>query len=214
MAKGLLTVDNILLLGVAGGGAAYFFDIGGAKAAIDAAIAELMNALKLPGGGGGGAVDCTANPTDPTCLGGGGGTGCDDPLCTSECCKCKCKDRTNCPEGTCCDKCKDECPAQCGSQNTTPSALDTVPDNLDTVVDYQPVEEMGPSGLGPYSFGGYNYPDEQSFLTNDFYPVETSVSGFRMPMQEYLLPIPRSNTTMHSRNTYRKDFDGIRYRFG
>src|ERR1041385_5628602 len=129
MAKGLLTVDNIIGLGVVGGAAAYFTDFQGAKGIIDGYIQQLMDALKLGGGGGGGGgVDCTANPTDPSCTG-GGGTG-DCSACTTDCCKCKCKDRASCPEGQCCDKCKAECPAQCGSQATSPSLLDTMPDNM------------------------------------------------------------------------------------
>lgn len=130
MGKSLLTVDNILILGAVGAGAAYFTDFQGFKGMVDQAIADLMAALKL---GGGGTVDCVANPADPSCTGGGGGGGCDDPACTSECCKCKCSDRVNCPEGTCCDRCRTQCPAQCAGAALAYARTGRayIPDNMD-----------------------------------------------------------------------------------
>ncbi len=203
MGKGsFLSFDNFLLIAIAGGAGAYFL-VPEAKTQIDAILQQILDALKIGGGGGNGGVDCTLTPDDPSCTGGGGGgPSCDDPACTSECCQCKCKDRVNCPEGTCCEKCSAECPAQCGGTSNTVSDLD------------EPYVEIDPEGLGPLTFGGYNYPDEATFFTEDFYPVETAVTGMRTVNTQYVLPVPIADTTEHPRAGSRYYKDRVRYNTG
>jgi hypothetical protein len=160
----LLSIDNILGIGLIGGAAAYVFDIGGFKATANGWWDQLMGALKLQSTT---AYDPMVPDEAAAVEGGNEGGILDEPVIIP-----------------------------------TPKPSP------------EPIGGKGAWSADNFMWGGYEFPSEEAFNMNNYYPIEGSVEGIVPELKEYTMLIPKWNVLPDVRGLSRRQADNIEYQMG
>jgi hypothetical protein len=65
-----------------------------------------------------------------------------------------------------------------------------------------------------FMFGGYEFPSEEAFDMNNYYPIEGSESGIAPELKEYTMLVPKWNVMPDVRGLSRRQADDIEYQMG
>lgn len=159
---GLLSFDNILLIGVAGGAAAYLTNFQGFKQTVDNWVGGIIHPA---------SYDPLVPNEVAAVEGGNEGSTLEEPVLTKE-------------------KPQEPAPVQ-GDDMTAGRWSDK-----------------------NFMFGGYEFPSEEAFDMNNYYPIEGSESGIAPELKEYTMLVPKWNVMPDIRGLSRRQADDIEYQMG